>query len=127
MQPSEEIVAIKQLVARYCHALDRGDGEGWASAFTEDGRFETVGRFAHEGRAAIAKALGSRTPYRSRHFPCNLLIEVDGDTATMRAYLKVLSGGRISVTGQYEDRLRKVDGQWLFVERRFTHDPEPQD
>ena len=124
MQATDDIVAIEQLVARYNQALDRGDGEAWASAFVEDGRFETVGRSPLVGRAAIAAALRGREPFRSRHFVSNMLIEVAGDTAEMRAYLMVVAQREITVTGSYEDRLRREDGRWLFVERRFTADAE---
>lgn len=117
-----DILAIRQLVARYGHALDAGDGEGWASTFVADGRFETVGREPFVGRAAIAAAIRDKTPFASRHFPDNLLIEVTGDTARMQAYLKVIGQGGIRVTGAYEDSLRRENGEWLFVERRFTFD-----
>lgn len=42
MRGASDIAEIKQLVARYNHLLDSGDGEAWASAFVEDGRFETA-------------------------------------------------------------------------------------
>lgn len=126
MQSTADIVAIKQLVARYCDALDRGDGEAWAATFVDDGRFETVGRTPVVGRSAIAALIAGRAPYRSRHFPTNLLIDVDGDSARMRAYLKVVSEGRITVTGEYADVLRRDGGQWRFVERVFAPDADAQ-
>lgn len=55
-----------------------------------------------------------------------MLIEVDGDVAHMCAYLMVVAQREITVTGSYEDVLRREDGEWLFVERRFTSD-EPTD
>lgn len=119
-----DIEAITQLVARYNHALDGGDGEAWASAFVEDGVFETVGRPPLVGRAAISNALQGRRPFNSRHFVSNMHIELDGDTARMRAYLMVVSEREITVTGSYDDVLRRENGEWLFVHRQFTFDAD---
>ena len=33
---------IQELVARYNHAIDRGDTEGWVGCFSEDGAFDGV-------------------------------------------------------------------------------------
>jgi 3-phenylpropionate/cinnamic acid dioxygenase small subunit len=42
-------LAIEDLYARYCVALDTGDEEGWVATFTEDGEF--YGRGGARGRA----------------------------------------------------------------------------
>ena len=34
---TEDQQEIRQLLARYCHAIDGHDDEGWAGLFTEDG------------------------------------------------------------------------------------------
>lgn len=119
---AEDVTAIHQLLARYAHAIDSGNGKAWAETFTEDGVFEYVDRRRAVGRAAIAAVVGTRRPYASRHMAQNALITVDGDTATMKAYLIVTRGTQITVTGGYEDKLRRVNGAWLFSERRFTDD-----
>lgn len=119
---AEDVTAIHQLLARYAHAIDSGNGKAWADTFTEDGVFENVDRRRAVGRAEIAAVVGTRRPYASRHMAQNALITVDGDTATMKAYLIVTRGTEIIVTGGYEDKLRRVNGAWLFSERRFTDD-----
>lgn len=123
---TEEIIAIQQLAARYSHAIDSGDGAAYAATFVEDGWFQISGREPVRGRAALAE-LVRRSGGRVRHVVSNLLIEGDGDTATLRAYLSVApkGGGPVGVTGVYSDRLRRVNGQWLFVERCFTPDAPP--
>jgi uncharacterized protein (TIGR02246 family) len=120
---TEDVVAIHQLLARYAHAIDSGNGKAWAETFTEDGVFEYVNRRRAVGRVQIAAVVrtGNR-PYTSRHMAQNALIKVDGDTATMKAYLIVTRGTEIIVTGGYEDTLKRVNGEWLFSERRFTDD-----
>jgi hypothetical protein len=54
-----------------------------------------------------------------------MVIEGDGETATMTCYLLALSvgGSLVGSTGIYSDRLRKVDGAWLFTERHIAIDP----
>ncbi len=127
---TQDVIAIQQLLARYAFALDGRDGDAWAATFVEDGTFETIGRPPKlVGRQQIAQAIKNRNPqlkpFSVRHLTQNTVIQVDGDNATMRAYLLILSEGKIWGTGNYEDKLRRVNGQWLFAERRFTIDPAP--
>lgn len=119
--PTDDIVAIQQLVARYNHAIDGGDAEGWGRCFAPEGSFQISGREPTVGREALAEIVRRRAD-GSRHVTTNMLIEGDGDTATMRAYLTVLRERAVSVTGSYTDRLVKVDGRWLFEQRLFTAD-----
>ncbi|MEE8422019.1 MAG: nuclear transport factor 2 family protein [Dehalococcoidia bacterium] len=119
--PTDDIVAIQQLVARYNHAIDGGDAEGWANCFTAEASFQISGREPTVGREALAEIVRRRAD-GSRHVTTNMLIEGDGGTATMRAYLTVLRERAVSVTGSYTDRLVKVDGRWLFEQRLFTAD-----
>jgi len=46
----------------------------------------------------------------------------------MQCYLATAGGkpnATIHAAGVYRDRLRKVDGRWLFVERHINVDPQP--
>jgi len=127
----EDHLAIQQLVARYSHAIDSGDGRGWAETFVEDGVLD-AGLLQLEGRDALRSFADSfpssvRAP---RHIATNLVIEGDGDTAQLRAYVQlyVLAGDpprqEISASGTYTDTLVKQDGQWRFVRRTFVNDSE---
>jgi hypothetical protein len=125
---------IRQLLARYNFAIDLGDAEGWAATFTPDGAFECSGLpegnpfgGRYEGSDALlgyAKMHYGHAKGRARHWNWNLEIDGDGDTATMRCYMMALSVGHPPAvqgsTGIYRDRLRKVDGRWLFEERHVT-------
>jgi 3-phenylpropionate/cinnamic acid dioxygenase small subunit len=127
---------IQQLLARYNHAIDLGDIEGWADCFTEDGVFQCSGLpegnpfgGRHEGRDALvayATMHYGNTKGRGRHWNANLVIEGDGQQATMRCYLLAITVGKpptvAGSTGIYVDRLRKVAGAWRFVERHITID-----
>jgi hypothetical protein len=138
MTPSaDEAEAIRQLLTRYNFAVDLGDAAGWAACFTPDGAFECVGLpegsplgGRYEGTdALVAYATGHYVVAKghARHWNWNLDVDIDGDTATMRCYLMAMSVGRgrppvILSTGIYHDRLRKIDGRWLFAERHIAID-----
>jgi SnoaL-like domain len=130
-----EYELIRQLLGRYNLAIDLGDAEGWAATFTPDGVFRCTGLpeanplgGRYEGTdELIAYATTHFGIYtgRARHWNANLLIDGDGDTATMRCYMLSLTAGAgrlAGTTGIYEDRLRKVDGEWRFIERHIAID-----
>ncbi len=62
----------------------------------------------------------------ARHFMTNVATEVAGDTATCRSYVQITTsdprGVRFVFTGQYDDILVKVGGNWKFKERRGIPD-----
>jgi len=127
---------IRRLLAQYNFAIDLGDADGWAACFTPEGVFQCSGLpegspfgGRHEGSAALlayAKTHYGKAKGHARHWNWNLEIDGDGDTATMRCYLLALAVGHPPAvngsTGIYVDRLRKVDGRWLFEERHITID-----
>ena len=131
---ADEYEQIRQLLGRYNLAIDLGDTDGWAGCFTADGAFECSGLpdghvlgGRHEGAEALrayATTHFATAKGRARHWNANMVIEGDGETATMTCYLLALSvGGALTgTTGIYRDTLRKVDGAWRFVERHVTID-----
>lgn len=118
---------ITQLLARICHAVD-ADPDAFAHSFTQDAVIE-VGEVVKRGRDEIRAlgAIGVRTP--SRHVVANVVVRVDGDEADATSYfLTVGTDGelRITATGVYRDRLRRVDGVWLVDQRRILPDNAPR-
>lgn len=135
---TDDCEAIRRLAAQYNWCLDAGEIEGWVACFTEDGVFSCVGlpegdprggshkghdaiRAYHQGHFAINKG-------RVRHWNWNLLIDVDGDEATLRCYFNAFGAGRadsaeLRFTGFYRDTLRRTGDGWLFVTREVTLDP----
>jgi hypothetical protein len=76
--PVEEVLAVQDLLGRYCWYVDEDRGEDWASLYTEDGVFEgtrpqpVIGRDAlAQVPAGIAKQFGGRM----RHQWGNLYLE----------------------------------------------------
>ena len=126
---TEDQLEIQGLAARYNHAIDSGDADGFCGVFVENGVLD-AGVVQVEGHAALkefAVNFASST-HAPRHVATNLVIEGDGDQATLKAYIHmyVLAGDppqqTITVGGTYDDVLRKEDGRWKFVHRHFTAD-----
>jgi len=129
----EDDFAIRDLYARYNAYVDTGAYEQWAACFTGDGVFSPA--VESGGRAAIA-ALGKARfearagqPWKEpQHWNSNLVLSGAGDTAQALCYImrlvKMKDGGEsvINVLGMYEDRLRRVEGRWLFQSRKVTQD-----
>lgn len=121
-----DTLEILQLAARYNHAIDYSDPEAWAGTFTEDGVFNGGPSpvTGHEALAQFAGGFGTNMA-GARHWTNNHVVDGDGDEATHSCYLNLIQtkdGGSSIVTGRYDDKLRKVDGQWRFTERNVTPD-----
>ena len=131
-------MTFARLLESFTSAVEAGDGAALAACFTEDGVFTCLGLpegdprgGTHRGRDAIhdyAVAHYERAQGRARHWNWNLLIEVDGDHATLRCYLNAYGAGQgdsamLRVTGIYRDELRRTEGGWRFTRREVTIDP----
>ena len=125
--------AIERLIAAYAELVD--DGEFAAvGRLLADATF-TGGAGTVNGGDAIEKMLRDNvivyddaTP-RTKHVTTNLAIEVDeaAGTAKSRAYFTVFQAVpdlalQPIVSGRYQDRFERHDGQWRFVERRVGTD-----
>jgi hypothetical protein len=136
-------VQIEKLMWQYIRALDTGNADAYAAAFTPDGQFGS-GANAVKGRDALKKMI---TDFRQRtaenqaktgekrppmyHVIANSYLEfVDKDHAHLEAYWMtvVAAGGpnvpsRVAGAGREVDELVRVNGQWLIK----TRDVAPQD
>jgi hypothetical protein len=150
---SDEL-AVQQVLAHYVRAHDRRDGAAMAALFTPEARvtifynnaggLEPLGEIV--GREAIANAtVHMMKPHPPRGWSHNatdgLLIEIDGDQATVDAQFMVFiilgdakpaSGwpagaggamGRITPieSGYYTQKLVRVEGQWLIESLQVRH------
>jgi hypothetical protein len=119
-----DYIEIRQLAARYGHAVDQGaaDGYAYADLFAPDGTFgDTKGR---DALAALAKRT-SKGPQTAWHYIVNHVIEPTEDGAKGQEYLVHLRYGEpgqpnvVWGGGHYEDTYVKTPSGWRFKTRRF--------
>jgi len=124
--PSDDRDAIRELLHRYCFAMDRHLFADLGELFAPEG--EWIAPYARATGPAEIVALMARnvpvTPGRM-HFTMNSIISLDGDRAEAESnYLVVLqSGGGLvpSVCGIYLDVLGRKPGGWHFLRRELIH------
>jgi ketosteroid isomerase-like protein len=122
----------RQLLSRYCFALDGGKVEDLGSLFYRDAVFSVSFESGqqHTGRETIQAwydRFFQQRPGQYRHMRHKIfepLMTVTGNTATASTYFdadSVEENGSVRVTaGRYDDVLVKEQGQWFFKERTIT-------
>jgi ketosteroid isomerase-like protein len=127
---AEDRALIEDLQARYLFALDFFDLDTYVATFTEDGVLDII-EYQVKGRDAIRKAIEesravfdhSASTATGRHNITNIIIKVEGDKASGRAYWFHYSNNNpekkavFDGYGHYEDEMVKINGQWLFSKR----------
>ncbi|MGE3443129.1 MAG: nuclear transport factor 2 family protein [Acidimicrobiia bacterium] len=123
---ADDIVAIQQLLAKYNHTVDANDPDGFVSCFVPEGSMDSGA-----GPIVGHEKLKKLPPYvarmnGARHFATNVLVEGDGDEATVKAYLAMIlpdgDGKKIASCGVYNDTVTRTASGWKFVTRVFTPD-----
>jgi len=137
---AEDRSQIEDLQARYMFALDFHDPDTYASTFTEDGVLDYGPQV--KGREAIKKVIADMAkrfadqakdesglrPAVGRHNISNVVIKIDGNKATGRAYWFHYSNnnpkrtGTLDSFGHYEDEMVKIDGKWYFTKRKIYNE-----
>jgi hypothetical protein len=136
---AEDRALIEDLQARYLFALDFGDVDKYLATFTPDGVLD-IGNGEIRGYDAIRKIIGGMPkeaasqdapklrPATGRHNITNIVIKVEGNKASGRAYWFHYSNNNPQRTGvfdgygHYEDEMVKMKGQWLFAKRRIYNE-----
>jgi hypothetical protein len=139
---AEDRALIEDLQARYMFALDFGDVDAYLSTFTPDGILD-IGDGEIKGHEAIRKIIGGMPnrkeaqpspdaaklrPATGRHNISNIVIKVEGNKASGRAYWFHYGNNNQQRTasldsyGHYVDEMVKVNGNWLFSKRRIYNE-----
>ncbi len=140
ISPSEaaDRLAIRELVEAYADCADRRDAAGQMALFTPDTHFvvymdardQTPSQELHS-REALTPVFAALNQYQATmHFVGQSTIaSLTTDRATGQAYCLAhhltLEGERrrlMIATLRYADTFAKVDGAWLFAERRLYVD-----
>ncbi|MEE8244933.1 MAG: nuclear transport factor 2 family protein [Pseudomonadales bacterium] len=114
---------IRELTARYCHAVVDGDADAIVELFCEDGVFRSH-TLAPKGREELREFYAAGVGGKShKPFVQNHVIEIEDEThATGRCSveIRVLQDGEAyTQAGHYFDKYRKDDDRWRFVERHY--------
>ena len=125
---SEDRQAIAEIMAAYCHAIDLGRWEDFATLFTEDCRLDfgsVMGVF--EGAAGVGRFAETmqRIGLFMRHYTTNVIVRGDGERARVESYVLAITGppgSSSQTTGRYEDEFVKVGGAWKIRVRRALLD-----
>jgi SnoaL-like domain len=124
--------AITDLVHTYALLVRRDCPEQIGALFAPDGWFEIRDGHPSRGGSTVRRRLDgpeSLVAYllegKGRPHPVpmihNLLIAIDGDTATASSVMTgPILGTPQTILGEYADCFGRVDGQWRFASRTFT-------
>ena len=131
-------LAIRELIEAYAHCADRRDAKGQMSLFTADTHFvvymnakDPTPSQELRSREALAPVFADLNKYdATTHFVGqSTIFALTNDRATGEAYCLAhhvtLDGGkrRLMVASlRYLDTFVKIDGAWLFAERRLYVD-----
>jgi ketosteroid isomerase-like protein len=124
LQAIADRVEIEALRGEFTDAVMMNDHDRLASLFTPDGAVRIpLGEIEAVGRDGI-RALGERRQALADYFLQTThpgMIQLDGDTATGRAYLSELArwrdGGSHLNYFVYHDRYQRTPDGWRFIER----------
>ena len=127
---AEDRLAIRELLDTYADGVNQRSSEIWASTWAKDAEWNlpvVPGMESVTGKenivAAWEKAM-SLFPFAFMTCSVGQIKIESGGIASMRSYTSEVAvtqeGAELTPQGMYEDRLEKIDGAWLFVQRRFT-------
>lgn len=127
-----DLAAIKQTLASYCHRVDRGSADEVAALFAEDailspyydGHYDVYGRDAIRSWYAFYHQTLRAGVEHLKHLIHSIMIDVDGDAASSVCYLtayfiKKEDHTAYQVQGTYYDTLVREGQEWLFQNRRI--------
>lgn len=134
MSAADDVIAIQQLMARFATGIDTCDPTLYRSVFTDEidldyssWRSSSIGTWSADAWVERAGRLfpGLTT---TRHALSNLLIDVEGDTARVRAAVRadhVLVGPDgssevFTLDGYYDDRVVRGGDGWKICGKRLV-------
>lgn len=125
-------VALQQLYARYAHAIDTGDGEGWAGCYSPEGTYwsSTFGtRTGHDELAGFARQHYEEWQEKgieTQHWINQPHWTVEEWGIAGRTYVNLMGAVREArpvcmLQTVYVDRLVRLDDRGWCLERRESH------
>lgn len=123
--PMEDQLAIRALNDAYCDAVFRRDPALWGANWAEDARWNLMGEDIDGRTRIVAFWEGAMATFSFVAFFAQMgALRIDGDLAQGTVYTHELlenADGTISrPVGRYDDLYARVDGRWLFKQRRYN-------
>ena len=125
----EDRLAIADLTAAYCWALDARDWAALEQVFLPDATAELASPLLHGVEAIKARVAKALDPLdESQHMVTNHQIVIEGDVATCRCYLQAQhvrrgaagDGVNFVIGGRYEDEMVRTPQGWRIRHRRLV-------
>jgi len=127
VDPRRDEAAIARVLLRYATGVDRRDWDAFRTCFTDDvvAEYEGIGTWQSAQEITEFMQQAHAGAGRTMHQVTNLVVDVDGDTATARCYVQALVMGRdgrsgVQGFGYYDDELVRTPDGWRVARRRFT-------
>ncbi len=120
----EDREKVRELFARFCHSIDEGRYEEWVGTFTPNGVFDSPVAGRHAGYEGLLKftrdlAASDMGKAKQRHLVTNLIMRLEADRGTalcnLTVYVTREGATSLLLVGGYNTELRKVEGEWYFL------------
>ncbi|WP_156680924.1 nuclear transport factor 2 family protein [Sphingomonas profundi] len=128
--PTEDRLAIRELLDAYADAVVRNDAAAWGECWAKDA-YWSMPDYPEFGTPTGRENIVATWVEAMKHYPGVIFvsnpgsIEVDGDTAKVTAYTSEVyndAGGNVKRDrGTYEDTCIREDGRWVFQRRIFRN------
>lgn len=133
MDPQEAAAreAIRDLIARYNHAGDRGRMDALVDCFAGDAVLEVVPEPPLHGSEAIRAffegvmrefAAASERVLMRHHVSSTRITLESSDAGAASSYFLVMTEIGLDHWGTYQDEVRREEGRWLFARRKVRVD-----
>jgi len=123
--PMEDRILIRELHGTYADASFSGDKQGWLDCWVDDCVWSTT-----FGESVGKQAMGDKWDQLWQSmtvlafFTETGAIEVTGDSATARCYVREVfrmkGSGQTGLIARYDDELVREDGAWKYVKRSYS-------
>lgn len=127
MNVHEDRQDIADVLVRYATGIDRRDWSLFRTVFTDDCELDygEIGIWRGVDAVVDFMVVAHEAAGHTLHRITNTAIEVDGNSATSRAYVDGLilspdNTSGVNATGFYDDELERTDAGWRIRRRRFT-------
>jgi len=127
--PTDDRLAIHELVAAYGDAVSRNDPVDWGATWAEDAVWE-LPNIPELGTMVGRKSIVENWIEAMKPLPLNVNIQtlgglkIEGDTAVGRTWASETvvydADTSLVATGLYDDEFVKIDGRWYFQRRVYT-------